>query len=117
MSKAQNSFILPISVDAAHAACVMAAETDGWTIHDSDLEHFYLRQQISLIDRFYKYPSDCAIFLHRQEPDATLVELTGHIKGFGPLQRYRITKAVERLRAAIEASANTERQTDEAANP
>ena len=117
MSKAQNSFTLPISVDAAHAACVLAADTDGWTIHDSDLEHFYLRQQISLIDRFYKYPSDCAIFLHRQDPDETRLELTGYIKGFGPIQRRRITKVVERLRAAIESAASAGAGARETAKP
>lgn len=117
MSKAQDSFTLPISVDAAHAACIHAAETDGWTIHDSDLEHFYLRQQISLIDRFYKYPSDCAIFLHRQEPDETRIELSGYIKGFGPIQRRRITKVLERLRAAIETAASAGARTNEAAKP
>ena len=113
MSKAQNSFVLPISVDAAHAACVLAAEQDGWTIHDSDLEHFYLRQQISLIDRFYRYPSDCAIFLQRHEPETTRIELHGYIRGFGPLQRRRVTKALEALRLAIETVATGDSSADQ----
>ena len=117
MSKAQDSFTLPISIDAAHAACIVAAGADGWTIHDSDPEHFYLRQQISLIDRFYKYPSDCAIFLHHQDPDETRIELTGYIKGFGPIQRRRITKVLERLRAAIESAASAGAHTGETAKP
>ena len=104
MSRAQDSFSIPVSVDAAHAACIEAANKDGWRIQDSDLEHFYLRQNVTLFDRLYRYPSDCAIFLHRQEPRLTLIELHGRIRGFGPLQKMRVTRAVEQLRRTIEAT-------------
>jgi hypothetical protein len=102
MSRAQNSFSIPVSVDDAHAICIEAADKDGWRIHDSDLEHFYLRQNVTLFDRLYKYPSDCAIFLHKEEPGLTRVELHGRIRGFGPLQKRRVVRAIETLRSTIE---------------
>jgi hypothetical protein len=105
MSKSQDVFTLPLSVDAAHAACVEAAETDGWRIKDSDLEHFYLSQQISILDRFYRFPSDCVIFLHREKARKTRVELYGRIRGFGPLQMRRVKRALGELKAAIETAA------------
>jgi hypothetical protein len=103
MSRAQDSFSIPVSVDAAHAACIEAADKDGWRIQDSDLEHFYLRQNVTLFDRLYRYPSDCAIFLHCEEPRLTRIDLHGRIRGFGPLQKMRVTRAVEKLRQTIEA--------------
>lgn len=105
MSRTQDSFSIPVSVDDAHAVCIEAADKDGWRIQDSDLEHFYMRQNVSLFDRLYRYPSDCAIFLHREKPRLTRIELHGRIRGFGPLQRRRVNKAVETLRAAIEHAA------------
>jgi len=102
MSRAQDSFSIPVSVDDAHAVCIEAAYKDGWRIQDSDLEHFYLRQNVTLFDRLYKYPSDCAIFLHKEDPRLTRVELHGRIRGFGPLQKRRVIRAVETLRATIE---------------
>lgn len=105
MSRAQDSFSIPTSVDAAHAACIDAADKGGWQIQDSDLEHFYMRQNVTLFDRLYKYPSDCAIFLQREEPRLTRIELHGRIRGFGPLQRRRVIRAIETLRAAIESAA------------
>jgi len=105
MSRAQDSFSIPISVDAAHAACIEAAEHGGWQIQDSDLEHFYMRQNVTLFDRLYRYPSDCAIFLQREKPSLTRIELHGRICGFGPLQRRRVIRAIETLRAGIESAA------------
>ncbi len=105
MSKSQDTFTLPLSVDAVHAVCMEAAEANGWRIKDSDPEHFYLTQQISLLDRFYRYPSDCAIFLHREKPRKTRVELFGRIRGFGPLQMRRVKAALNELKAAIETAA------------
>jgi hypothetical protein len=102
MSKSQDAFTLPLSVDTVHAACMQAAEADGWRIKDSDPEHFYLTQQISLLDRFYRYPSDCVIFLHREKPRKTRVELFGRIRGFGPFQMRRVKAALGELKAAIE---------------
>lgn len=102
MSRAQDSFSIPVSVDDAHAICIEAADKDGWRIQDSDLEHFYLRQNVTLFDRLYKYPSDCAIFLHKEKPGLTRVELHGRIRGFGPLQKRRVNRAVETIRATIE---------------
>lgn len=102
MSRVEDSFSIPTSVDAAHAACIAAAEKDGWRIHDSDLEHFYIRQNVTLFDRLYKYPSECAIFLHREKPRLTRIDLHGRIRGFGPLQKRRVIRALEGLRAAIE---------------
>jgi len=104
MSRVQDSFSIQISIDAAHTACINAAQIANWRIHDSDLEHFYLRQNVSFFDRLYKYPSDCAIFLKREEARRTRVELHGRIRGFGPLQKRRVTRAVKSLRAAIEAA-------------
>ena len=105
MSRAQDSFSIPVSLDDAHAICIDAADKDGWRIQDSDLEHFYMRQNVTLFDRLYKYPSDCAIFLHREKPRLTRIELHGRIRGFGPLQKRRVIRAVETLRAAIEIAA------------
>ncbi len=82
-----------------------AAEANGWRIKDSDPEHFYLTQQISLLDRFYRYPSDCAIFLHREKSRKTRIELFGRIRGFGPLQMRRVKAALNELKAAIETAA------------
>jgi len=107
MSRAQDSFSIPISLDAAHAACIEAAHKDGWQIQDSDSEHFYLRQIVTLFDRLYKYPSDCAIFLKREKPRLTQIELHGRIRGFGPLQRRRVTRAIETLRVTIEGAAKS----------
>jgi len=89
-------------MDDAHALCIEAAQMDGWRIQDSDQEHFYLRQHVTLFDRLYKYPSDCAIFLHREKARLTRIELHGRIRGFGPLQKHRVIRALEHLRAAIE---------------
>ena len=105
MSRAQNNFSIPVSVDDAHAICIEAANTDGWRIHDSDQEHFYLRQHVTLFDRLYRYPSDCAIFLHRENPRLTRIELHGRIRGFGPLQKRRVNRAIETLRSTIESAA------------
>lgn len=105
MSKSQDSFTLPLSVDAVHAVCIEAAEADGWRIKDSDLEHFYLTQQISLLDRLYRFPSDCVIFLRREKPHKTRVELFGRIRGFGPLQMRRVKVALSGLKAVIENTA------------
>lgn len=110
MSKSQDTFTLPLSIDAAHAACIEAAETNGWRIKDSHLEHFYLSQQISILDRFYRYPSDCVIFLHREKPRKTRVELFGRIRGFGPLQMRRVKHALGELKAAIETAAKDSRR-------
>jgi hypothetical protein len=107
MSRAQDSFSIPVSVDDAHAVCIEAAGKDGWRIQDSDLEHFYLRQNVTLFDRLYKYPSDCAIFLHKENPRLTRVELHGRIRGFGPLQKRRVSHAIEKLRTAIESILET----------
>ena len=105
MSKSQDTFTLPLSLDAVHAVCIEAAEADGWNIKDSDLEHFYLSQKISLLDRLYRFPSDCAIFLHREKPRKTRVELFGRIRGFGPLQMSRVKRALAELKTAIETAA------------
>lgn len=104
MSRVQDSFSIQISIDAAHTACINAAQVANWRIHDSDLEHFYLRQHVSFFDRLYKYPSDCAIFLSREEARRTRVELHGRIRGFGPIQKRRVSRAVRQLRAAIEGA-------------
>ena len=102
MSRAQDSFSIPVSLDDAHAVCIEAADKGGWRIQDSDLEHFYLRQNVTLFDRLYKYPSDCAVFLHKENPGLTRVELHGRIRGFGPLQKRRVIRAIGTLRASIE---------------
>ena len=101
MSRTQDSFSIPVSLDDAHGICVEAADKGGWRIQDSDLEHFYLRQNVTLFDRLYKYPSDCAIFLHKEDPRLTRVELHGRIRGFGPLQKRRVIRAIGTLRATI----------------
>ncbi|MCZ6860382.1 MAG: hypothetical protein O7I42_08925 [Alphaproteobacteria bacterium] len=105
MSKSQDTLTLPLSVDAVHAACIEAAKANGWRIKDSDLEHFFLSQQISFLDRLYRFPSDCVIFLHREKPRKTRVELFGRIRGFGPLQMSRVKRALGELKAAIEIAA------------
>ena len=105
MSKFQDTFTLPLPIDATHAACMAAAEADGWSVKDSDPQHFYLSQQINLLDRMYRYPSDCAIFLHREKARKTRVDLFGRIRGFGPLQMRRVKKAVKEIQAAIETAA------------
>jgi len=105
MSRSQDTLTLPLSLDAVHAACVAAAEADGWRIKDSDLEHFYLSQQISILDRFYRYPADCVLFLHREKARKTRVELFGRIRGFGPMQMRRVKRALSELKAAIETAA------------
>ena len=105
MSKSQDTLTLPLSIDAVHAACIEAAEANGWRIKDSDLEHFFLSQQISFLDRLYRFPSDCVIFLHREKPRKTRVELFGRIRGFGPLQMSRVKRALRELKAAIETAA------------
>jgi hypothetical protein len=74
MSRAQDSFSIPVSVDDAHAVCIEAAGKDGWRIQDSDLEHFYLRQNVTLFD---------------------------------PLQKRRVSHAIEKLRTAIESILET----------
>ena len=66
-----------------------------------------MRQNVTLFDRLYKYPSDCAIFLQRENPRLTRIELHGRIRGFGPLQRRRVIRAIETLRAAIESAAKS----------
>lgn len=107
MSRAQDSFSIPVSLDDAHALCIEAAAKGDWRIQDSDLEHFYMRQNVTLFDRLYRYPSDCAVFLHREKPRLTRIELHGRIRGFGPLQRRRVTRAIETLRAAMETGASS----------
>ena len=106
MSRAQDTFSIPIAIDAAHTVCIAAAQAGDWRIQDSDLEHFYLRQNVTLFDRLYKYPSDCAIFLHREKANVTRLELHGRIRGFGPLQKKRVVRAIESLRAAIETASD-----------
>lgn len=107
MSKVEVSFSIPLALEDANAAIVAAAAADGWRVRDARPEHFFLSQQISLFDRLYKYPSSCAIFLHRDKKRVTRVVLQGRITGFGPLQKHRVSSAVAKLRAAIEEAART----------
>lgn len=104
MSKSQDVFTLPLSVDDAYAACLEASETDGWHIKNSDSKSFYLRQRINFLDRLYRYPAECVIFLRREKPRKTRVELFGRIRGFGPLQMRRVKRALRELKAAIETA-------------
>ncbi|MHA1571068.1 MAG: hypothetical protein ACTSWM_04555 [Alphaproteobacteria bacterium] len=105
MSKSQDTFTLNLPLDAVHAACLQAANVDGWVIKDSDPEHFFMRQQISFLDRLYRFPSECIIFLHREKPRKTRVELYGKIRGFGPLQMRRVKRALREMKTAIETAA------------
>jgi hypothetical protein len=105
MSKAETTFILPVAIEDANTAVAAAAMADGWRIRDARPEHFFLSQQISLLDRMYRYPSNCAVFLHRGADHETRVVLQGRITGFGPLQKHRVTGAVAKLRTAIEEAA------------
>ncbi len=66
---------------------------------------FHVRENVGLLGRLFRNPSEFAVFLRESEDDPeneTSVELHAHMFGFGPIPKITLRKRIATLRDYVE---------------
>ena len=70
---------------------------DGWAFH--------VKENVGLLGRLFRNPSEFAVFLRESEDDPeneTSVELHAYMFGFGPIPKITLRKRMNTLRSYVE---------------
>ncbi len=66
---------------------------------------FHVKEQVGLLGRLFRNPSEFAVFLRESEDDPeneTFVELHAYMFGFGPIPNHTLRKRIATLRDYVE---------------